>query len=167
MPNPPLFKYRYPILVAGSTLIALIDQVVKLIVRKNLVLHQAIEVIPGFFNVVHIRNTGGAFGLLAGDASAVLRIVLFVGISFIAMGIIAYLYSKVKPDQQGVFAALIMILGGAIGNLIDRIRFGEVVDFLDFYIGTLHWPAFNVADSFITVGITFFCYYLLIKKVPL
>jgi signal peptidase II len=60
-----------------------------------------------------------------------------------------------------------MILGGAAGNLIDRVFFGQVVDFLDFYVGTMHWPAFNVADSFITVGVGLFCYYVLIKKVPI
>ncbi len=159
--------HRYTILFVGSALIAIIDQVVKLIIRKKLVLHQLIEVIPGFFNLVHVRNTGGAFGLLAGSGSSGLRMALFVGVSLLAMGIIFYIYSKVKPGQNGVFAALIMILGGAVGNLIDRIRFGDVVDFLDFYIGTIHWPAFNVADSFITVGITLFCYYLIIKKAPL
>jgi signal peptidase II len=92
---------------------------------------------------------------------------LFIGVSLLAIGIIFYIYTKVKPDQRGIFAALTMILGGAVGNLIDRLWFGEVVDFLDFYIGTIHWPAFNAADSFITVGVAFFCYYLFIKKVTL
>ncbi len=157
---------RYTALFIGATLIVVIDQVVKLIIIKKLILHQLIEVIPGFFNLAHVRNTGGAFGLLAG-ASSGLRTAFFVGVSLLVMGIIFYVYSRVKSGQNGVLAALIMILGGAIGNLIDRIRFGEVVDFLDFYIGAIHWPAFNVADGFITVGIALFCYYLLIKKVPL
>ena len=161
-----LFRYRYIILFVGSALIVLVDQIVKLIIRKELMLHQLVEVIPGFFNLTHIRNTGGAFGLLAGGASG-FRMALFLGVSLLAIGIIFYIYTKVKPDQHGVFAALTMILGGAVGNLIDRLWFGEVVDFLDFYIGTIHWPAFNVADIFITVGVALFCYYLFIKKVTL
>jgi signal peptidase II len=151
----------------GSGLIVLIDQVVKWIVRKKIGLHQLIEVIPGFFNLTHVRNTGGAFGLLAGGASSGFRMALFIGVSLLAIGMILYMYSKVQSGQHGIFAALIMILGGAVGNLIDRIRLGDVIDFLDFYIGTIHWPAFNIADSFITAGVALFCYYLFIKKVAL
>lgn len=154
-------------LFIGSALIVLVDQIVKLIIRKKIVLHQLIEVIPGFFNLTHVRNTGGAFGLLAGSASLGFRIALFIGVSILAIGIIFYIYARLQSGQDGIFVALIMILGGAVGNLIDRIRFGEVVDFLDFYIGTIHWPSFNIADSFITVGIALFFYYLFIKKVTL
>lgn len=159
-----LTNHRYVVLCAGSTLIALLDQIVKLLVRWNLVLYQPVEVIPGFFNLTYLRNRGGAFGLFS-DAPDFMMAV-FIGGSLLATGMIVYIYSRVKPGQYGVSAALIMILGGAAGNLIDRVFFGQVVDFLDFYVGTMHWPAFNVADSFITVGVGLFCYYALIKKVP-
>ncbi|OEU53298.1 MAG: signal peptidase II [Desulfobacterales bacterium C00003106] len=159
-----LINHRYVVLCAGSTLIALLDQIVKLLVRRNLVLYQPVEVIPGFFNLTYLRNRGGAFGLFS-DAPDFMMAV-FIGGSLLATGMIVYIYSRVQPGQYGVSAALIMILGGAAGNLIDRVFFGQVVDFLDFYVGTMHWPAFNVADSFITVGVGLFCYYALIKKVP-
>jgi len=83
----------------------------------------------------------------------------------VALGVIFYLYTRIPPGKPWLNAGLAMTFGGALGNLIDRLRFGEVVDFLDFHIGTLHWPAFNVADSAISVGVGIFCFYLLFKKI--
>ncbi|MBW1860403.1 MAG: signal peptidase II [Deltaproteobacteria bacterium] len=123
-----------------------------------------LDQLPGFFNLTYIRNTGGAFGLLAGEASR-LRVGLFLAVSSAALGIIFYLYTKIPPGRKWLDAGLALTFGGALGNLIDRLRFGEVVDFLDFHIGTMHWPAFNVADSAISVGVGIFCFYLLFKKV--
>ncbi|MBW1740253.1 MAG: signal peptidase II [Deltaproteobacteria bacterium] len=144
--------------------VLLVDQVTKGLVMQTFPLHENVEVIPGFFNLTHIRNTGGAFGLLAGETFR-LRAVLFFGMSFVALGIIFYLYTRIPSGQPWLDAALAMTFGGALGNLIDRLRFGEVIDFLDFHIGTLHWPAFNVADSAISVGVGIFCFYFLFKKI--
>ena len=149
------------LIVAG---ILLVDQVTKGLVTQRFSLHENLEVIPGFFYLTHIRNTGGAFGLLAGEASR-LRTGLFLAISCLALGVIFYLYTRIPPGKPWLNAGLAMTFGGALGNLIDRLRFGEVVDFLDFHIGTLHWPAFNVADSAISVGVGIFCFYLLFKKI--
>ncbi len=114
-------------------------------------LHEVYPVIPGLFNLVYVLNPGAAFGFLA-DASATFRYVFFTGITVVAAGLIVYYLVKTNPRNLILASSLTLIFGGAIGNLIDRIRFGSVVDFLDFYLGAAHWPAFNVADSAITVG---------------
>ena len=154
-------KYVTLLLIVAGILLA--DQVTKGLVTQRFSLHENLEVIPGFFNLTYIRNTGGAFGVLAGEASR-LRAGLFLAISCVALGVIFYLYTRIPAGKPWLNAGLAMTLGGALGNLIDRIRFGEVVDFLDFHIGTLHWPAFNVADSAISVGVGIFCFYILFKK---
>ncbi|MBW2259500.1 MAG: signal peptidase II [Deltaproteobacteria bacterium] len=155
-------KYATFFLTAAS--IVLIDQITKGLVTQKFLLHENLEVIPGFFNLTYVRNTGGAFGLLAGEASR-LRTGLFLAVSCAALGIIFYLYTKIPPGRKWLDAGLAMTFGGALGNLIDRLRFGEVVDFLDFHVGGMHWPAFNVADSAISIGVGIFCFYLLFKKV--
>jgi signal peptidase II len=109
-------------------------------------------VIPGFFNLVHVRNTGGAFGIFGGERGG-LGSLLFVVVSLIAVGSILIFFIKAKEDEKSLSLSLSLVLSGAIGNLIDRLRYGEVVDFLDFYILSYHWPAFNIADSAICIGI--------------
>jgi signal peptidase II len=94
------------------------------------------------------------------------RNLLFIGVSIVAMGLIVYFYRSTPKTYPYLASALAMIFGGAVGNLIDRLRFGEVVDFLDVYVGAYHWPAFNVADSAITVGITIFIAHLVLGKMP-
>jgi signal peptidase II len=84
----------------------------------------------------------------------------------VAVGLIFYFYKKTPTEHSWLTAAFALIFGGAIGNLIDRIRFGMVIDFLDFYVGNLHWPAFNIADSAISIGIGIFLYHLIFKKMP-
>jgi signal peptidase II len=154
-------KYVMLLLIVAGILLA--DQVTKGLVTQRFSLHENLEVIPGFFNLTYIRNTGGAFGVLAGEASR-LRAGLFLAISCVALGVIFYLYTRIPVGKPWLNAGLAMTLGGALGNLIDRLRFGEVVDFLDFHIGTLHWPAFNVADSAISVGVGIFCFYFVFRK---
>ncbi|MBW1742504.1 MAG: signal peptidase II [Deltaproteobacteria bacterium] len=154
-------KYTTFLLIVAGILV--LDQVTKGIITHRFLLHESIEVIPGFFNLTYIRNTGGAFGLLAGEPSP-LRTLLFFSISCVALAIIFHLYSRVPSDKPWLAVGLAMTFSGASGNLVDRLRFGEVVDFLDFYVGTWHWPAFNVADSAISVGVGIFCFYLLFKK---
>jgi signal peptidase II len=155
-------KYLTFFLIAAA--VVLLDQITKGLITQKFLLHENLEVIPGFFNLTYVRNTGGAFGFLAGEASK-LRTGLFLAVSCAALGIIFYLYTKIPPGKKWLDAGLAMTFGGALGNFIDRARFGEVVDFLDFYIGSMHWPAFNVADGAISVGIGIFCFYLIFKKV--
>lgn len=131
------------------------DQVSKVYVEHALPVQSAIEVVENFFQIVHIRNTGVAFGILAAQDRSILM-PLFVAISLLAVGIVIYLYAKTSDESQGNLFALALILGGALGNLIDRVRLNEVIDFLDFHWYQLHWPAFNIADSCITVGVGLF-----------
>jgi len=156
-------KYIKLVVVAGS--IALLDQFTKGIILHYLPFNKTIPVIKGFFNITHVLNPGGAFGLMA-NLSPVLRSIIFLFISSMAVGIIFYFYKKTPEKYSFLAAAFALIFGGAIGNLIDRVRFGMVIDFLDFYAGNLHWPAFNIADSAITIGIGIFLYHLIFKKMP-
>ncbi|MCU0589264.1 MAG: signal peptidase II [Syntrophobacteraceae bacterium] len=135
--------------VVGSVVI--LDQITKLLVDRFLPLYSVKPVIPGFFNLVHARNTGAAFSLFAGSPST-LRTTLFIVLTVAVVGVVVYTYGKLNREDVWTRSALALICGGAIGNLLDRMRLGEVIDFLDLYIGAYHWPAFNVADSAITVG---------------
>jgi signal peptidase II len=156
-------KYIRLAFVAG--LVVLADQITKALIVKHLPLHNSITVIEGLFDITHILNPGGAFGLMA-DMSVVVRTIIFLFISSLAVGLIFYFYIKTPQDYVFLSLGFALIFGGAVGNLIDRVRFGMVVDFLDFYIGSHHWPAFNIADSAITVGIFIFIYHLVFKKMP-
>jgi signal peptidase II len=156
---------KYTKLFVISGLVVIFDQMTKLLILKNIPLFHSTTVIPGFFNITHILNPGGAFGFMAHQNSS-FRNLLFLLASSIAIGFIYYFYKNISKTQPLLASGLALIFGGAIGNLIDRIRFGKVVDFLDFYIGSYHWPAFNVADSAITIGITVFVFHLLFRKLP-
>lgn len=130
-------------------LVLLLDQLTKAMVTDNLVAYRDVIPLTGFFNLVHVHNTGAAFSLFA-DQGGWQR-AFFVVLASVAAGVILYLLRKTR-GQPLFNAALALILGGAVGNLLDRVLYGHVIDFLDFYVGTWHWPAFNVADSAITVG---------------
>lgn len=142
-----------PVGVAVSVVV--VDQLTKMWVMATFALHEQLSVIPGFFNLVYVTNTGAAFGFLAGDKT-LLRQVFFVTVAIAALIVIAFAYNHLKKQSRIFIYALGLIAGGALGNLIDRLRFGSVIDFLDFYLGTYHWPAFNAADSAITVGVGLF-----------
>ena len=160
-----MLKNKYIKLVVIAGLVVILDQITKALVLQYLTLHQNITIIPGLFDITHIHNPGGAFGFLAGISSK-LRSIIFLFVSSLAVGLIFYFYIKTPPNLPWLSAAFALIFGGAIGNLIDRLRFGVVIDFLDFYIGNAHWPAFNIADSAITVGIIVFIIHLVFKKIP-
>ena len=155
-------KRKYWILVIFFFGILLLDQWTKFLVVQKLPLYQRVVVIQGFFNLTHVRNTGGAFGIFGGEKGG-LSSVLFVVVSLIAVVAIIFFFAKVKESEKVVTLSLSLILSGAIGNLIDRLRYGEVVDFLDFYLSTYHWPAFNVADSAICIGIGLMALEVLIR----
>ena len=143
--------------------ILILDQLTKYIVDRTIPLHHSIPVIDDVFSLTYIRNTGAAFGMLAGSA-AHFRLPFLVIFSLVAIGFIIVMVRRLPPGETGLITALAFILGGAIGNLIDRVVYGEVIDFLDFYWSTYHWPAFNLADSFITVGVLITVFYLIRAK---
>jgi len=155
-------KPPYRLVIMISSIVLILDQVTKAWVHGQMALHQSIEIVPNFFNLTYLRNTGAAFGFLAGSPTA-LRIGFFILVSAVAIGCILYLLKNLRSGQTLWFAALASILGGAVGNLIDRIRMGEVIDFLDFHWDNWHWPAFNVADSAITVGVILLAYQMICK----
>jgi signal peptidase II len=133
------------------TVVGLIaDQATKLYVDKVMALYQTIPVIDGLFNIFYIRNKGAAFSFLS---NATWRIPFFVTVSLVASIAIVVGIQKLREDQKLAQISMAMIFTGAVGNLIDRLRLGEVIDFLDVYWKTHHWPAFNVADSLICVGV--------------
>ncbi|MDA8124858.1 MAG: signal peptidase II [Deltaproteobacteria bacterium] len=137
--------------IAVTGLTVLLDQATKAWILATLKLHEGFPLIDGFFNIVHVRNPGAAFGFLA-SASPAFRYVFFLAVTVGAILLILHYLRQTGIKELSLVFALALILAGALGNLIDRIRFGEVVDFLDVYIGVHHWPAFNVADSAITTG---------------
>jgi signal peptidase II len=151
-------------LVLGWLVFILVtDQLTKFIVDQTMPLNHSIPVIDNLFNLTYIRNTGAAFGILAGSAAA-FRLPFLLLFSLLAVGFIFIMLRRLPDRETGLITALSFILGGAIGNLIDRVLYGEVIDFLDFYWSTYHWPAFNLADSFITVGVGITVYYLIRAK---
>jgi signal peptidase II len=139
------------LLVAG---VIVFDQLSKWWINSNFFLYESREVIPGFFNITFVTNTGAAFGLLAGWET-VWRQVFFVGVSLFALVALFFAYRHFRNEGRLAVYGLALVAGGAVGNLIDRLRFGWVIDFLDFYLGSYHWPAFNVADAGITIGVGF------------
>jgi signal peptidase II len=154
-------KYVLFALIAGVVLI--LDQLTKALVLEHLPLGAGISLIPGFFDLTHVQNPGGAFGFLAG-LSPGLRGLLFTAVAAVAAGLIVAVYHQTPAGQMLMRVGLALVFGGAVGNLIDRLRFSAVVDFLDVYVGELHWPAFNVADSAITVGVCLFALQMLFKR---
>lgn len=143
----------------------LADQLVKWMILAGLSLYESMVVIPGFLNIVHFQNPGGAFGMFAANNGFLLT-AFFAAVTIGALGLIVYLYGKTPANQPVLTAGLALVFGGAAGNLIDRIRFGKVVDFIDVHAGAWHWPAFNLADSAITAGMCIFAFYVVFRKIP-
>lgn len=156
---------RYLLLGLLSVAIIVVDQFTKVYVMQAMRLHESIPVIPNFFSITYIRNPGAAFGFLS-SSSGSFRFVFFGLTSIFAMGLLGTILVRMpKHDWMGQLSVA-AILGGAIGNLLDRLRYGEVIDFLDFYVSGYHWPAFNVADSAITVGVVFLILHFAFDKHP-
>jgi signal peptidase II len=138
--------------LAITATIIVLDIWTKAMVLRRIDLHEAIPVIPNFFQLVHVRNTGAAFGIGANAASKIVPLLLNIG-ALAVFGVVVVYALRSSVTDRVLQTGLHLILGGAVGNLLDRFRFGYVVDFLDVYIGRHHWPAFNVADSAICIGI--------------
>jgi len=156
-------KRNIILFVLGAAVIIAFDQMTKAAVSSRFSLYESYEVISGILNLVYVINPGAAFGFMAG-ASAAFRYIFFIGITLIAIALIIYYLIKYKTGSSMIVISLTLIFAGAVGNLIDRIRFGAVVDFIDVYIGTWHWPAFNVADSAISVGAVLIIWKMLVNR---
>ena len=149
MTNRAKFRAAHYLLAA---LIVLLDQATKAMVAARVPLNVGwIDVIPGFFAITHVQNRGAAFSMFA-DGSTPATVALLIGFSSIAMLVIGYFLWKVGNAVTLTSVSLTLVLGGAVGNLWDRIQHGRVTDFLHFYVGKYSWPDFNVADSAIVVG---------------
>lgn len=142
-----------PTLIAA--IVVLLDQLSKWWILATFNLYESRPVIPGFFDLTFLVNTGAAFGMLAGEQN-LWRHLFFVTMTLIALIVLCMAFRQYRHESKAYVAGIGLIGGGALGNLVDRLRFGHVVDFLDFSIKNHHWPAFNIADSAITVGVTFF-----------
>ena len=156
-------KWSFIALVVASVVV--LDQLTKLWIRENVELFSSFPVVPGFFNITHVRNPGGAFNFLA-ESSEAFRLPFFFVMTGVAILALLYFLREIDESQKLLLFAIAGVLGGAIGNFIDRVAIGEVVDFLDVYWGTYHWPSFNVADSFITVGVVVLLVHSLFSTEP-
>ncbi len=144
-------KYKTLLLIIVG--MVFLDQATKLYIDSNMELHQSIQVIKNFFQITYIRNSGAAFGILSGFKSLWLTL-FFMLISVVAVGIIMFFYHKTPENQRLTLVSFALIMSGATGNFIDRVFYGEVIDFLYFHWYQHYWPAFNVADSCITIGVS-------------
>ncbi|WP_320175535.1 signal peptidase II [Maridesulfovibrio sp.] len=142
-------KYFLAGIISAATLI--LDQITKIAVREKMVLWTSETVIPGLFNLVHVVNKGAAFGFL-NRADITWQRNFFIVVTIVALVAIGMLLKSVGEKDKFQIVGLGLVLGGAIGNLIDRILYHQVTDFLDFYYGSHHYPAFNVADIAICLG---------------
>jgi signal peptidase II len=133
-----------------SLLAIILDQGSKLAISSSMQLYQSIQIMP-YFNLTYVHNTGAAFSFLS-EAGGWQRW-FFAGLALVISAVIAVWLARLKPHETLLAVALSLVLGGAIGNLIDRLAYGYVIDFLDVYYQTWHWPAFNIADSAITLGV--------------
>ena len=145
-------RRRMTILTVVTITIVALDQLTKSYIAQSMYLHQSIPIIPGYFNLTYIRNPGAAFGILASSSSG-FRMIFFVVTSLFALGLLATIFHRLHPEDWWGQLTVTSIFSGAIGNLIDRLQFGEVIDFLDFHVSGYHWPAFNVADTAISLGV--------------
>ncbi len=145
--------------------VVVLDHMAKWVVAKNIALHDSIQVLPGFFRLTHVQNRGAAFGLFA-DSPAEWKIAVLVLFSLVALAIVLALLWKNSHSMTTTGVGLALILGGALGNLWDRLVSGQVTDFLLFYIGQYQWPAFNVADCAIVIGAGLLVVEILFAKSP-
>ena len=154
-------KYHFLIAI----MVVVLDRVTKWLVATNITLHDSIAVLPGFFRLTHVQNSGAAFGLFA-ESSSEWKVAILILFSILALAVVSALLWKNSHSMTTTGVGLSLILGGAIGNLYDRLLAGHVVDFFDFYLGSYHWPAFNIADSAIVIGALLLVAEILFAKTP-
>ena len=144
----PAWRLLY-LLLAGGVFLA--DRLTKTLIETGMTLHESRPIIAGFFHIVYAKNQGIAFGLFAESPSA-LKTFILIFLSSVALAGVALLLWTADHSSMMLSAGLSLILGGALGNLVDRVQQGSVIDFLDFFVQGYHWPAFNLADSAIVIG---------------
>ena len=154
---------KYKILLIMVVALVTLDQTTKFYVNSQMVLYQSIDVIKNFFQITYIRNPGAAFGILSGVKSPLLNI-FFLSISIAAIGIMLIYYHQTPENKRLTLISFALIISGATGNFIDRIYHGEVIDFLYFHWYKHYWPAFNVADSCITIGVILLLWEMFVTK---
>ena len=146
-----------------ALIIVVMDQITKWAIVRNLRVFESVPVVTGFFNLVQVRNRGMAFGLMNRPDIGFASYFLLTA-SLVAVVLILLWFFTLKGNDNRLTVGLSLILGGELVNIIDRVRLGEVIDFLDFYLGSYHWPAFNLADSAITVGTLFVTLNLIFQR---
>ena len=158
------FQGRLPyVLLVFAVLI--LDRWTKLLIQKRFDLNESISVIDGFFNITYVRNTGVAFGIFSSISSPAKSVLLSVFTACAAVVVVAY--SVRSPARNRLLQiGLSLILGGALGNLYDRLAYRYVVDFLELYAGSYHWPSFNVADSAISIGVALLALEIIRNEAP-
>ena len=157
-------KGRIPyFLLIASLLIA--DQVTKALIARHILLNSSKEIIPGFFHLVHIRNKGAIFGFFSQSGNRYVFLLLTLA-SLTALALVVYFFFKASPDEGFMKIALSLIIAGALGNFVDRVFKGYVIDFLDISVKGWHWPSFNVADSCISIGAVLLIFIFFFKRSP-
>ena len=152
--------FYYLLFMAG---LLICDQVSKSVVSHYIPYGGHVTVIKGFFNISHIHNRGAVFGIFNRPGNSIVFMILTL-VSLMAFAVIIYLFIKVPASERFLKFTFSLIIVGALGNLLDRLLRGYVIDFLDFYINGLHWPSFNVADSCLTIGAVLMACALLFKR---
>lgn len=140
---------KYHLLIAA--IVVLLDRLTKSLVAQKITLHDSIDVVPGLFRLTHVQNQGAAFGLFA-ESPSEWKVAMLILFSLAALAVVSALLWKNGNALNATAIALSLVFGGALGNLWDRVVSGRVIDFMDFYFGPHHWPAFNIADSAIVIG---------------
>lgn len=155
-------KHAWMIFFTISAIIIVADQITKYVISNNIPFNVSDQLVPGFLNLVHVRNSGAAFGIFAHNSSLFSRGALSA-VSFMALIITVWIVTSQRLDRSSL-VGFSLFFGGAAGNFIDRLLFGEVIDFIDVHLGDLHWPAFNIADSALTIGAVIFCIRLIFTR---
>jgi len=140
---------KYHILIAAFVVV--LDRMTKWLVAQKISMNDSVDVIPGLFRLTHVQNKGAAFGLFS-ESPSEFKVAMLILFSIAALAVVSALLWKNGNAMNTTAIALSLVFGGALGNLWDRVAAGRVIDFMDFYLGSHHWPAFNVADSAIVVG---------------
>ena len=145
-------RNKYLFLFVISNALIIIDQYTKFMVSLHIPLNYSVNVVAGFFNLTHIRNSGVAFGIFS-EQNSELKPYLLIFVSIIAIIAILVIFHQTDREKKMVQTGLVLVFSGAIGNLIDRVLHKEVIDFIDIFFENQHWPAFNIADACITIGV--------------
>ncbi len=148
-----------PIALAGVILVA--DRLTKIAVERSISVWDTRPILPGVINLVYTRNRGAAFGIL-NDAPEAVRLILLVGVSLAVLGLLLYMLWRGDGNRW----PLALLVGGALGNLYDRVVYGSVTDFIQIFLGSYEWPSFNVADSAITVGAVWLAAEMFLERKP-